>query len=478
MQPKMFVSLTLLIVCCACVPLKYDDHAAVPLAADRIASSSTLGGQNAPAALIADADWSFGDPQLAHLFEIGLKNSPEFAQVASRVRKAEALAGVQRAAGLPQVSADGSLSEAQASRNLGFPPQFTSFLPKGFHSNARVSLGAVLDADLFGRNKALVAASTSEADAARFDVASAHLALLASISEAYIGFAQAIDDEAAATAIADLRDHELALATERLKAGLDDQSLVIKATLDARDAREAVADATTQISVARFQIAELVGQGPDFGATLTAPRLALLPISFDQVGVDVIASRPDVAAAKRRIEAQAARVKAARRDFYPNISLTALAGFQSFDLSQLLLGSSAIPSVGAAIHLPIFDSGRLKAAYHAQQADYDAAVAYYNTTILKALRDVSTRFARLHEARARYDTALADVRDAARSDTIAGDRTRAKIVSELSSLPAHRMLLEAQAKASAARKDVILAQVDVLRALGGRVIQAPSGEKQ
>lgn len=477
MQPKTFVSLTSLILCCACVPPTRNSQIAVPMVAERIESSATLGAQNAPTQVASDAEWSFGDPQLVQLFALGLKDSPDYAQVISRVRKADALAGVQRSAGLPQVSTDASLSEAQATRNLGFPPQFTNFLPKGFHSNSRVSLGAVLDADLFGRNKALVAASISEADAARFDVASAHQALLASIAEAYIEFAQSMDDEAAATSVAAVRDHELELATARLKAGLDDQSVVIKATSDARTAREAVADAKFQISIARYRIAALVGQGPDFGTTLTAPSLALPQRSFDQVGVDVIANRPDVASAKQRIEAQAARVKAARRDFYPNISLSALAGFQSFDLGQLLLGSSAIPSVGAAIHLPIFDSGRLKAAYHAQQADYDAAVAYYNATILRALQDVSTSFARLHEAQTRYDTALANVQDAVRADGIANDRTRAKIVSEYSSLPVRRALLEAQARATAAREDVILAQVDVLRALGGRVIQAPSGEK-
>jgi len=205
----------------------------------------------------------------------------------------------------------------------------------------------------------------------------------------------------------------------------------------------------------------------------------LLPRNLnEQVGMDVIANRPDVAAAKMRIEAEASRVKAARRDFYPNISLAALAGFQSFDVSQLLLGSSAIPSFGAAIHLPLFDSGRLKAAYHAQQADYDAAVEYYNDTLIGALQDVSTSLSHLHEAQSQYTTALSNVQQAKRIDDIANDRLRAKITSQYAVLPTHHALLDAQAHAADARSSLIVARIDVLRALGGNLTQATGGDKQ
>ncbi len=478
MQPEKIVTFTLLLFCSACAPLASHEHPAQMRAATTIASQATLGAQDMPADRATDEVWSLGDPQLAQLYALGLKNAPQYAQVLARVRKADALAGVQRAAGLPQVSADGSLNEAQTSRNLGLPSQFTGFLPKGLHSNSRIALSASLDADLFGRQRAAVAAALSEAAATRFDLAAAQQALIASIAEAYVDFAANVDEEAAAEATAALRQHQLDLATLRVKAGLDDESVTEKATIEARSAHEAVLDVQRQIDIARYRIAALIGEGPDFGLTLAAPNLAMPTVLVDQVGLDVIANRPDVAAARVRVEAQADRVKMARRDFYPNISLSALAGFQSFDAGQLLLGSSAIPGIGAAVHLPIFDSGRLKAAYRAQQADYDGAVAAYNATLVGAFQDIGASLARLKRAQAQVATAVANEANAERNDAIAKSRVRAKIVSEYSIMPIHQALLDAQARVADARSGLDFAQVDVLRALGGRVTKSISGEKQ
>lgn len=477
MKFKTFVIPQLYLVCAACVPVDHNVSAPAALDPAHVASNATLGPQDLAVSALADDGWSFGDPQLAQLIARGVKGSPQFAQVLSRVRKADALAGQQRAAGGPQVNADGSLSETQQSRNLGLPPQFTPFLPKGLHSNSRVALSATLDADLFGRQRAAVAAAMSEADATRFDVAAARQALVASIARAYADFAVATDDVASAQQVAALRQRQLALAQLRLKAGLDDESVVTRAMSDARTAAETVRDAQTQILIDRYRLAALVGEGPDFGLSLSAPALTLPNQAIPHVGVDVVASRPDVAAAKVRIEAQAARVKMARRDFYPNISLSALAGFQSFDLNQLLLGSSAIPSFGAAIHLPLFEAGRLKAAYRAQQADYDNAVAFYNSSLLAALQDVSTSLSRLRQAQSQSDTATANVADAKRADMIAADRVRAKIASDYSRIPTQLALLDAEARAQDAHDAVIAAYIDVLRALGGRVVDAPSGDK-
>lgn len=477
MKFKTFVVPQLLLVCGACVPSSYTGAPAVMLAPDQIARGATLGALDVPSVAVADDDWSFGDPQLAQLIAHGVKDAPQFAQVLSRVRKADALVGEQRTAGGPQVNADGSLNEAQQSRDLGLPTQFKPFLPKGLHTNSRVTLGASIDADLFGRQRAAVAAARSEAEAARFDAAAARQALIASIARAYVDFADAVDGATNVRRIAAFRQQQLSLAQLRRKAGLDDDSVVVRATSDARSADEAVREAQTLILTDRYRLAALVGEGPDFGLTLHEPALALPTRSIDKVGVEVIVNRPDVAAAKVRVEAQAARVKMAKRDFYPNISLSALAGFQAFDLKNLLLGSSAIPGVGAAIHLPIFDSGRLKAAYRAQQADYDGAVATYNGTVVNALEDVSTALARLNQAQSQYATATANLADARRADVIATERLKAKIESDYGIIPVRLNVLANEARVRDAYNAVAAAYIDLLRALGGRVVDAPSGDK-
>jgi len=225
------------------------------------------------------------------------------------------------------------------------------------------------------------------------------------------------------------------------------------------------------------RLAALVGSSPDYGLALIAPNLVAPTKPSGDVGSDVIAARPDVMAAKMRIEAAAARVKVARRDFYPNISLSALGGFQSLDLPQLLTFGSAIPSFGAAIHLPIFDSGRLNAAYHAQQAEYDGVVANYNAALINALSDASSALVR---ERASVLVAAGNERvmaNALHFEYLAQKRLHAKLTSELPVLSAAAMRIQAQSSRDAAKLQVISNQIDLARALGGQIVTAArSGE--
>jgi NodT family efflux transporter outer membrane factor (OMF) lipoprotein len=104
---------------------------------------------------------------------------------------------------------------------------------------------------------------------------------------------------------------------------------------------------------------------------------------------DLIGRRPDVVAARLTAEAARKRIKAAKADFYPNVNLTAFLGAQSLGLNMLTKSGSGFGSVGPAITLPIFDSGRLQGAYRGARAEYDAAVATYDQTLTHALQEVA-----------------------------------------------------------------------------------------
>ena len=105
------------------------------------------------------------------------------------------------------------------------------------------------------------------------------------------------------------------------------------------------------------------GPAPNLDSALPLP--AALP-------ADLLARRPDILAAQARVEAAAKGREAAHADFYPNINLAALAGFQAIGLSNLLTGNSFTYGAGPAIHLPIFDAGKIRAHYAGATADLDA----------------------------------------------------------------------------------------------------------
>ena len=186
-----------------------------------------------------------------------------------------------------------------------------------------------------------------------------------------------------------------------------------------------------------------------------------------RVPADLLGRRPDIAAARARVEAGSRDIAAAKAAFYPDISLTALIGVQSVTLSKLLETGSAIPSAGAAIRLPIFDSGRLRGNLAARNADYDAAVEQYNQALADALREVVDQLASMRSVqvqRAEADTALAAAEEAY---NLAVTRYKAGIGSLLQVLTAETQVLEQRNLRADLHARELALSINLIRALGG-----------
>jgi NodT family efflux transporter outer membrane factor (OMF) lipoprotein len=337
----------------------------------------------------ADAWWqTYGDAQLSALIDEALKDSPTLAAADARLRRARALADVAASADKPQLNATASATEQKQSYNYLSPPAFT---PRGWNDYGRASLDLSWDLDFWGRNRAALAAATSEAEAARADAAQARLTLSTAVASAYAELARehaALDTSMAAR---DVRGKTAELFQNRFDNGLETAGSVRQVI-----ARRAAADAEVlaleeQLALQRNRIAALLGAGPDRGLSISRPTLDLsrgfsLP---DRLAAELVGRRPDLAAARLRAEAAARRVGQARAAFYPNVNLTALIGVQSLGLDWLTKEGSSIGSVGPAISLPIFTGGRLRAQLRGADAEYAEAVASYDRTLVQALQDVA-----------------------------------------------------------------------------------------
>jgi NodT family efflux transporter outer membrane factor (OMF) lipoprotein len=119
------------------------------------------------------------------------------------------------------------------------------------------------------------------------------------------------------------------------------------------------------------------------------PAAALPPA----IPLDLLGHRPEVVAARWRVEGTQHEVESAKALFYPNINVVAFLGFSSLGLSKLLLAGSGGAGVGPAIHLPIFEGGRLNANLRGRAADVDLAVAAYNQAVIDAVRDLADALA-------------------------------------------------------------------------------------
>ena len=322
-----------------------------------------------------DAWWTaYGDPQLDNLIDTALKDSPDVATAAARLENARARTRAADAALGPTVTLNGQASEIKESYFQGFPSQF---VPHGFQSTARLALDLNWNIDLWGRNRKLLAAATSEAQAADADAAQARLILSTSVASSYAMLAQLYAERDVAERAVALRGETLDLTTRRVANGADTRAELQQAAAGPPEARADIAAIDESIGTTRNRIAALIGAGPDAGLAIQRPPVGVLkPFGLpSDLAANLIGRRPDVVAARLRTEAMAKRIGAARAAFLPNINLTAYAGAQSLPIDLLFNPGAEIAQIAPAVSLPIFDSGRLAASYRGARADYDEAVA-------------------------------------------------------------------------------------------------------
>ena len=381
-----------------------------PLAsADSLASARSLA---APPADWPQQQWwkAYHDPQLDALIEEGLNTAPTVRQAAARLRAAQAEASVAGAALSPGLGATVSEQEYLQSKNTGFPSFIKNFFPGSPRPFGRLSLDLSWDLDLFGRNRANLAAALSEAEAARADRAEAELVLSSAIAATYADLRRLGADRAAAAAAVEVRGKTLALVGQRLENGLETRGEFKQQAASVPAARAEVDALDRQIALDRNQLAALLGAGPDRGLAvkIDGDAPALKPFGLPPlVGLDLVGRRPDIVAARLRAQAAAKRIRAAAADFYPDINLAGSLGYQSLGLDVLTAKDSRFSGVGPALSLPIFSGGRSRASYRNARSQYDAAAAAYDQTLTDALRQVADAVVNIRL----LDRQLADARE-------------------------------------------------------------------
>lgn len=421
---------------------------------------------------VTAADWpaaawwhGYGDPQLDTLIGEALAGSPDIKIAAARVRTARGAVQQAGAASLPTLSADGSAGLSKQSYNNGIPP---AFVPKGWNDTGRLALNAGLDLDLFGRNRAALAAATSEAEAARLDGEQAALVLATSIASNYADLARLYAEQDVLQRALEVRVATEKLVSDRVLIGLDTQGELKQARSAVPAARVDLAANVEQIALTRNAIAALTGAGPDRALSITRPAIPVLTTGLPaDAGIALVGRRPDIAAARARAEAAASRIKVAHANFYPNISLTGLIGLQSLGLDTLFKGTSSIGSIGPAITLPIFNGGALQGQYRQARGQYDEAVATYDRTLIEALRDVANAVTSRRQVGTQLTDARAALADAEGAYQVAQLRYKGGLSTFLNVLSAEQNVLTARRVLADIETRQFALDIQLVRALGG-----------
>jgi NodT family efflux transporter outer membrane factor (OMF) lipoprotein len=450
--------LALALAACVSTPAGGPREAQLP--ADRL-------GLDGPAYVAPGDEWwtALGDPGLDRIVGQALAGNPSLAVSLARVRGAWEQANAVGAGDEPRVDFDLNAYRSKVSSNYIYPPPYAG----STFWDGRVGFSMVWNLDFWGRQASLIEQARSSAQAAELDAAAAMLAVSGAVSQTYVDLARVTALAKLADRAVRQREEMLTLTTRRVKAGLDSNVELRGAESSRAQAKVEVEQARVGSQLATHALAALAGRGAADYASFGEPTLDLekalaLPTTLP---ADLLAHRPDVAAAKARVAAAQAGRSAAHAAFYPNVNLLGFAGFTAIGLDSLPKGDSQTWTLGPAIHLPLLDAGRLRAEYGKSTADLDAAVASYNETVLRAVREAADQASRVESLDRQLALQSGALESAEQAWQLASQRYEEGLGTFLTVLNAETQVLAARRQRVNLLADRTLARIALLVALGG-----------
>ena len=404
----------------------------------------------------------YDDPVLDGLVRDALASNTDIRVAIARLEKARASLREERGAREPQIGASGG---AQYGRLPG------PSIPGEKRTDVQVDVGlsVAYEVDLFGRVSRRIEAARGDVGAAEADADAVRVAIVSDTVRAYADAASFAERIAVAENIVALLDRSLAL-TERqhqigVSTGLD--TARIAALRDQRRAEIPLLQAQRQGAL--FRLATLTGRTPRELPTQVAARNTTLrlqqPIPVGD-GATLLARRPDVRAAERRLAAATARIGVATADLYPRITLGGSIGSSGAGLGNLFGANPLTWLVGPLINWTVNRSAA-RARVAESRADTQAALATFDGTVLQALEETETALSSYQQELNRRD-ALRSARDQAqKAASITRARQREGDISSLELLDAERTAADAEAALAEADARLADAQVDLFKALGG-----------
>ena len=402
----------------------------------------------------------YHDPQLTALEQqVGISNQNVLAAMA-QYREARDAVRIARSARFPTLTVSPTITGQQSSSSVS---QISSGAGTGYNFPVDLSY----QADVWGAIRRNIAASTSTAQASFADLENARLTFQAELAEFYFELHGLDGDADLLATTVKLYEDYLQLTKDRMDAGVASGADVAQAQTQLDTTRAQLIDIQVQRAQFEHAVAVLTGKPP---AELTlAPMTLKVPPPPIPVGVPsaLLERRPDIAVAERQVAAANEQIGIAIAAFYPTVTLSATAGFQSQTIADWFTWPSRFWSVGPQLAQTIFSGGKRHAQVALEQAAYDATVAGYRQTVLTAFQQVEDNLAAL---RVLEEEAVAEdraVKAAQDSLDISTEQYKAGIASYLQVIIAQTTALQNERTAVDILTRRLTASVLLIEALGG-----------
>lgn len=438
---------------------------AVPAAPAYQESHSEDAAQSTP-----DIAWSnwwtvFNDPVLDNLESQATDANRDIRIAVTHVDEANAMARSVHSYQLPTIGADPSISrtrEAQQRPNNG-----NTYGQASTYNDLLLPLTLSYEIDVWGKIRRMVQAANASAQATDADLRFVRLSVGASVAADYYNLRETDAQLAIYNATVDALQRGYQIIDNQFRHGLVSDLDVKQAETilnQVRSQRDAMHIQRDQLEHA---IAELLGRPPEGFRIAVDTSLEAPPAIPAGMPSQLLERRPDIISSERLMAAASAQIGVAKAAYFPSLSLTGAAGYESANPAAIFDWQNTIASLGASVTAPIFTGGRLRANLDQARAAYQASVSQYEKTVLTAYQQVEDQLAALHFLSMQERDSASAVASSRAEERIALNRYNAGLVSYLNVVYSEQTLLDNEQSEAQVNGQQLVATVVLVKALGG-----------
>jgi NodT family efflux transporter outer membrane factor (OMF) lipoprotein len=373
---------------------------------------------------------------------------------------ARAVVKQSRSQYFPTVTANPSVTRSRQS-SVSSPPTSSTFTEYSLPFDASWEL------DFWGRIRNTVKANSLEAQATLADLENVRLTVQAEVAVDYFQLRVLDAQKQLLDATVLAYQEALKVTQAQYDAGMASGQDVAQAETQLNTTLAQATDLGIQRAQLEHAIAMLLGQ-PASSFSIAINPLVANPVAIPfGVPSQLLERRPDVAAAERRVAGANAQIGVARAAYFPTITLSGSAGYQSTSVGNLFSGPGLAWSVGSTLAQTLFDAGLRKAVTEQAWAIYQGTVANYRQTVLTAFQEVEDNLSTLRILSQELQQQNAAVESSQRYLTLADARYQSGLDIYLDVIAAQTALLTNQRTAMNLRMEQLTASVQLIKALGG-----------
>ena len=404
----------------------------------------------------------FEDPTLSTLLTDALRDNPDMAAAAARIRESRARRDAEKSLLFPSLN---------GSASTGSNTSWTAGGGQESQASSAARLNASWEVDLFGKRRSSVEAAAAQMGATEENFHSVQAALASEIAVAYTTLR--VNEAGLEVLLRTIKTREETnrLAHWRTQAGEADSLESSQALSSLEQARAAVPSLEQSIAQSQNLLALLAGQSPGSLDHLLSSGKKIIPNPSRSLAIripaDTLRQRPDVRVAGYQLLAAAANTRAITAERFPSLNLSGSLGLNTLSAAKLFNPESTSAGIIAGLSGPIFDAGRIHSNINAQNAVEEQAYQTYRSTVLSALSEVEDSLIACRRSTERLEIlekATAAAREAA---GLAQQRYEAGVTDILTVLDSQRSLLGLEDSLFNIRANRAIAYIQLYKALGG-----------